>query len=79
MKRDRIYLSHILEAVEKIERYLGDTDYETFVANDMMIDAIIRGLQIIGEAGFDTSVNCIKPERRLTGRAFALYRRAGLR
>jgi len=42
MKRDRIYLSHILEAIEKIERYLGDTDYETFVANDMMIDAIIR-------------------------------------
>jgi len=50
MKNDTIYLRHILEAIEKIEHYLLNTTYNSFSANDMMIDAVVRELEIIGEA-----------------------------
>jgi len=38
MEPDRVYLSHMRDAIAKIERYLAGTDYETFAGNDMMID-----------------------------------------
>jgi len=55
MKSDTTYLRHILDAIEKIERYLSGTDYESFVHNDMMTDAVIRELMIIGEAASNLS------------------------
>lgn len=55
MKSDSVYLRHIMEAIEKIERYLPGTDYESFVHNDMMTDAVIRELMIIGEAASNLS------------------------
>ncbi len=50
MKDDQVYLRHILDAVEKIETYLGSRTYEFFSNNDMMIDAVVRELEIVGEA-----------------------------
>lgn len=55
MERDLKYLRHILDAIEKIERYLAPADFETFSINDMMIDAVIRELEIIGEAAGNLS------------------------
>lgn len=50
MKDDRTYLVHIKEAIEAIEEHIGDAAYETFIANRMMVDAVVRQLEIIGEA-----------------------------
>jgi len=50
MKDDRTYLTHMSEAVEIIEAYLQGATYKTFVANHMMVDAVVRQLEIIGEA-----------------------------
>ena len=44
------YLGHVLEAIERIERYSAGLAYEGLVANDMVQDAVIRNLEIIGEA-----------------------------
>lgn len=44
------YLRHILEAVERIQRYTRDLDEAGFVADDMVQDAVIRNLEVIGEA-----------------------------
>jgi uncharacterized protein with HEPN domain len=55
MKNDLTYLRHILEAIEKIERYLSAATYESFIHNDMMTDAVIRELMIIGEAANNLS------------------------
>ncbi|HEX42906.1 MAG TPA: DUF86 domain-containing protein [Phycisphaerales bacterium] len=55
MKPDLTYLRHILDAIEKIERYLTGTNFDTFSANDMMIDAVVRELEIIGEAARNLS------------------------
>ena len=50
MKDDQVYLRHILDAVEQIETYLEGQTYESFSNNNMMIDAVVRELEIVGEA-----------------------------
>lgn len=55
MRADGVYLRHMLDAIAKIERYVAGTDYETFTGNDMMIDAVVRELEIIGEAARNLS------------------------
>lgn len=48
-KDPRVYLAHILECAEKIERYtVGGED--AFAADTMVQDAVIRNFEIIGEA-----------------------------
>lgn len=44
MKKDQILIKHILEAFDKVERYIKDVRYVDFVHNDMMMDAVIREL-----------------------------------
>jgi uncharacterized protein with HEPN domain len=46
---DRLYLTHILECLEKIEQYAA-TGRDAFNADPMRQDAIIRNFEIIGEA-----------------------------
>ncbi len=51
MKRgDLVYLQHVLDAIAKIELYLDDIDQESFVAQSLIQDGVIRQLEIIGEA-----------------------------
>lgn len=51
MKRDdSAYVQHILEAINQIDTYLGDRVIEDFMASRMVQDAVIRQLEIIGEA-----------------------------
>ena len=50
IKDDKLYLGHILEAIEKIERYIGSADYEQLASDEITTDAIVRQLEIIGEA-----------------------------
>jgi uncharacterized protein with HEPN domain len=49
MKRDALYLRHILEAIQKIESYTA-AGREAFMAGSHWQDATIRQLEIIGEA-----------------------------
>ena len=44
------YLQHILEAINRIQRYIEDIDEITFLDNELVQDAVIRNLEIIGEA-----------------------------
>ena len=38
------YLGHILEAIERIDRYTKDMDDVTFLQNEMAQDTVIRNL-----------------------------------
>ncbi len=49
MKSDIVYLKHIQDAVEKIESYVA-IGREQFMADSHWQDAVIRQLEIIGEA-----------------------------
>lgn len=44
------YLAHIAEAIERIGRYTAALDEVAFLGNALVQDAVIRNLEIIGEA-----------------------------
>ncbi|OGW14130.1 MAG: nucleotidyltransferase, partial [Nitrospirae bacterium GWA2_42_11] len=49
-ERDYIlYLEDILNAINKIESYTKDLSFEDFSGNSMVIDAVIRNFEVIGE------------------------------
>ena len=51
MSRDpQLRLEDILEAGQRIESYIDGFDYERFVEDRRTVDAVIRNLEIIGEA-----------------------------
>jgi uncharacterized protein with HEPN domain len=51
MRRDfRLYLDDILEAINKIRDYIVGMDYDSFSNDDKTQDAVVRNLEIIGEA-----------------------------
>jgi uncharacterized protein with HEPN domain len=42
--RDRIYVEHMLECIDRIERYV-ESDRSRFMASEMVQDAVTRNLQ----------------------------------
>jgi len=71
MKGDRVYLNHILDAIERIESYVA-VGRETFLSTPHWQDATIRQLEIIGEATKRLSQNLRSendhvPWRRVAG------------
>ena len=45
-----LYLKDILDSIRKVKRYTGGIEYDEFADNEMIIDAVIRNFEIIGEA-----------------------------
>ncbi|KAF1086394.1 hypothetical protein SPSYN_00112 [Sporotomaculum syntrophicum] len=50
MKDDKVYLNHILESIKFIEQYIQDITFEDFTLSNQTQDAVIRRIEIIGEA-----------------------------
>ena len=51
MSRDwRLYLEDIERACEKVGRYTRGSDFDAFVADERTYDAVLRNLEVIGEA-----------------------------
>ncbi len=51
MQRDpEVYLDDIAEACVKIERYTAGLTYDAFLADDKTLDAVLRNLEVMGEA-----------------------------
>ena len=48
--RIKDYLGHILEAIERINRYVGGMNEDEFLQDEKTQDAVIRNFEIIGEA-----------------------------
>ena len=48
--RDKERLEHIIQAVERIKRYTKGISYESFIADDMIYYAVVKNIEIIGEA-----------------------------
>lgn len=49
MNNDNLYLNHILESISLIESYLPNGEKD-FYSSKLIQDAVIRNLEIIGEA-----------------------------
>lgn len=46
----KLFLVDIVQSIEKIEKYIEELSFEDFVSNEKTIDAVVRNLEIIGEA-----------------------------
>jgi len=58
MSRDySLYLYDILESCEKVREYVSGSTFESFSADGKTVDAVVRNLEIIGEA-----VKCVPAE-----------------
>jgi len=49
-RNSKLYLKDILEAIQKINNYTKNLSFEEFSQNTMVVDAVIRNFEIIGEA-----------------------------
>lgn len=47
----RLRVEDILDAIAKIERYVHGLTFDQFEADEKTIDAVVRNLEVIGEAG----------------------------
>lgn len=50
IKDANVYLSDILESVTLIESYMSGVDYDHFLLNRQVQDAVVKRLEVIGEA-----------------------------
>jgi uncharacterized protein with HEPN domain len=50
IKDDLAYVEHILDCIRKIKEFSDGLSIKEFKANEMVQDAIIRNIEIIGEA-----------------------------
>ena len=48
--RVRDYLAHIVEAMNRIDRYVGDMTELSFLSDEKTQDAVVRNFEILGEA-----------------------------
>lgn len=73
MSRDsRVYLEDIVEAADKITRYVAGLDFSTFTNDSKTQDAVSGTLEIIGEAvrALPEEIRSLRPAvdwRRISG------------
>jgi uncharacterized protein with HEPN domain len=70
-RRDRDFLRDILEAAHRIERYTEGMTYEAFLRDTKTQDAVIRNLEIVGEATKNLSAEVREEHHDLPWRGMA--------
>ena len=50
MRHYKLYISDILESIGKIEKYTKGFSRSSFQKNTLVVDAVIKNLEVIGEA-----------------------------
>lgn len=72
MKRDNtVYLRHMLDAMTRVEEYLQGVDEQIFLERTMVQDAVIRQIEILGEAVRGLSNDLREQHRHIPWRVIA--------
>jgi len=50
MRREDLYLNDIIESVDHIGIFLGETDFKGFLKSELVRSAVVQKLAVIGEA-----------------------------
>jgi uncharacterized protein with HEPN domain len=50
MKDDLVYIEHIQQSINRIFLYISGKDHDAFLNDQLTQDAVVRQLEIIGEA-----------------------------
>lgn len=68
MSRDyRLYLDDILECCDRVQAYTDGYSFDQFSADSKTVDAVVRNLEIIGEAVKNFLPNFCKHGRTSSG------------
>lgn len=67
----RLFLLDILEAINKIKSYTRDLSYQEFMQDEKTKDAVVRNLEIIGEAAKNIPVEIQEKYSRVNWRAMS--------
>jgi uncharacterized protein with HEPN domain len=70
-RTENLYLNDILEAMKKIEKYMGSITFDEFSRDIMLVDAVIRNFEIIGEAAKQISSETKKENVQIQWREMA--------
>ena len=57
---DREFLMDMIVACERIMKYTENLTYDEFCKNDIVVDAVVRNIEILGEASKNISENLRK-------------------
>ncbi|TSC91757.1 MAG: hypothetical protein CEN90_221 [Parcubacteria group bacterium Licking1014_17] len=49
-KSDSVFVQHIKDAIKTIVEHIGDVNRDEFLKNKLLQDAVIREIEIVGEA-----------------------------
>jgi uncharacterized protein with HEPN domain len=71
---DKLLLDDILEAGNKIIRFMQGVNFETFSQNDEKIDAIFRNFEVMGEAARNVSQSFKNENPQIPWREVTSYR-----
>ena len=74
MKDQRLYLGHILESITAIENYTVGCNKQEFLQQPEKQDAVIRRLEVIGEAARHLSDGLFKATAQIEWRAVKAMR-----
>ena len=70
-RQDSDLMCDIKEAIRRINSYLGDLNYEKFLKDAKTQDAVVRNLEIIGEATKNLSGGLKKKHRNIPWKELA--------
>lgn len=70
-KDDRLYLDHILDSFLKVVQYLEGVKYEAFLTDEEKQDAIMRKIEVAGEATKRLSLELREKHHQIPWRAIA--------
>lgn len=66
MKRQyNLFIKDMLECIERIEEFTGDMNFKEFLADDKTKSAVVRKLEIIGEAAKNIPKNIRQKHKEL--------------
>jgi uncharacterized protein with HEPN domain len=68
---DEDLVEDISEAIERIQRYTHGISYEAFLQDTMVQDAVVRNLEIIGEAAKSLSTDFRKKHKNIAWQEIA--------
>jgi len=56
LRKNDLYLFDIIQSIQRIDEYIKDMDYNEFIKDNKTIDAVVRNLEVIGEASKHISI-----------------------
>lgn len=74
MRRDDLYLHDIIEALDHIDAFLGESDYQSFLGSELVRSAIVQKLAIIGEASARVSEGLRERHRQVPWQRIVAFR-----